>query len=212
MATALVISAIFKPSFAFGFVPAYGLMLVFKTRFRVASLMAHAWPLIPVVLCIFLQSRYIATHPEASGGGQGSTFALAFPAGWNTFLPDLPNLQVWLLFASSFALPVLTYVLKPSWLRRTSHQLAILAVLIAFAQFMLVYEEGIRAGHGNFTWQVVAALHLLYWVVLHDAFTNPWGLTRLARTCHLLLLAALGTCLISGGIYLYRITEIRNYF
>lgn len=213
LALALVLGAWFKPSYAFAFVPAYGLLVLPRAGWRPAALLAWLWPLVPVGLFIVGQSWWIAGHPEASGGGAGSQFALAFPAGWRMFRAEFTAEQTWLAFGSSFAVPILAYVVQPRWLRRPSHQLALLSVVVAFAQFMLVHEVGERAGHGNFIWQVIAANHVLYWLLLHDALS---ALTQrqswLARLGVLLLLLALAACVYSGATYLDRIPATKSYF
>ncbi|RZK25093.1 MAG: hypothetical protein EOO63_16505, partial [Hymenobacter sp.] len=136
-----------------------------------------------------------------------STFALGLPAGWLLFLPNLTVSQSFMLGLGSFALPLLAYCIRPAWLRQPAHQLAALGVVFAFAQFMLVYEAGMRATHGNFTWQVMAANHLLYWVVALSALSWRPDTTE-GRVQRGILLVALGLSVISGVVYMDNIIKL----
>jgi hypothetical protein len=206
----LAVGALFKPSFAFAFLPAYGLCRLFHGR---RHLLRHMGGMllvsVPVVLVILGQTWWIAHHPEVSMGGK-STFAFALPAGWKMFLPELTAGEAFMLGLSSFALPLLAYALRPAWLAKPAHQLLLLGTVIATLQFMLVYESGYRAGHGNFTWQVIAINHWLYWVVLLDAL--QWqARTKSERIKQVVLVTAIAMSVVSGIVYASEIGLTGSY-
>ena len=177
LASLLVLGTAFKPSFAFAFLPAYGLIFAWKVRFQVAALLPLILSLLPVSLFILWQLVWTNQHQGVNVDGP-SHLVLGL-AGWHTFLPNYQLGHVVACAISSFALPILAYVMRPDWLRKLAHLLAVLCVFMAMAVFMLVHETGLRASHGNFTWQVVAANHILHWVVLLE--TCFWSPTTVAQ-------------------------------
>jgi hypothetical protein len=208
----LVAGALCKPSYAFVFVPAYGLLRLGQVRRH--SFGRLVWGLtlavLPVLLLILGQTWWIDQHPEILILGKTS-FAIGLPAGWVMFLPNLfSTQQSYMLAVGSFALPLLAYLLRPTWLRQPAHQLAVLGVFFAFIQFMLVYETGLRASHGNFTWQVIAANHLLYWVVALSAL-NWQPSTTDARIQRGILLAAVVLSVTNGILYMAAIVSTNTY-
>ena len=206
----LAVGALFKPSFAFAFLPAYGICRLLHGRQQLLRHLAGMLLVsVPVVLVIIGQTWWIAEHPEVSIGGK-STFAFAMPAGWKMFLPELTAGQSFMLGLSSFALPLLAYGLRPGWLAKPAHQLLLLSTVFATVQFLLVYEAGDRAGHGNFTWQVIAINHWLYWAVLLDAL--QWqARTKSERTKQVVLVAAIATSIVSGIVYMSEIGLTGSY-
>ena len=206
----LASGALFKPSFAFAFLPAYGICrLLYGRRALVRHLAGLLLVSVPVVLVIIGQTWWISKHPEVSIGGK-SNFALAFPAGWKMFLPELTAVQAFMLGMSSFALPLLAYGLRPSWLAKPAHQLALLSTVFATIQFLLVYETGDRAGHGNFTWQVIATNHWLYWLVVLE--TLHWqARTKSERIRQVILVVAIAMSMASGIVYMGEIGLTGSY-
>ena len=206
----LAAGALFKPSFAFAFLPAYGICRLLRGRQAlVRHLAGMVLVSVPVVLVIIGQTWWIAHHPEVSLGGK-SNFAIAFPAGWKMFLPELTAGQAFMLGLSSFALPLLAYGLRPGWLAKPAHQLLLLSTFFATIQFMLVYETGDRAGHGNFTWQVIATNHWLYWLVLLEAL-NWRARTKSERVRQFVLVTAIALSLASGIVYFSEIGLTGSY-
>jgi hypothetical protein len=207
----LVVGALCKPSYAFAFVPAYGLLRLLQVRRHPFGRLVGglALALVPVLLIIAGQTWWIERHPEVMIFGK-TTFALGLPAGWLMFLPTIATWQSTMLGLGSFALPLLAYIIRPTWLRQPAHQLAALSVLFAFIQFMLVYEVGERASHGNFTWQVMAANHLLYWVVALN--TLKWRpSTADGRVQRAILLVAVALSVTSGILYMSDIIRKSTY-
>ncbi len=209
----LVAGALGKPSYAFAFVPAYGVLRLLQSRRLGAGrvLGGLVVALLPVLLLILGQARWIALHPEVSFHGE-SHIAFAFPAGWNMllFLPNITALESTVLGLGSFALPLVAYAVRPAWLRQPCHQLAVLSTVFGFAQFMLVYEAGSRAGHGNFMWQVMAANHVLYWMVTLEVLRSQPA-TKSDWVRQVLLLSAVGLSIVSGLLYLSAIASTGTY-
>ena len=196
----LVVGAAFKPSYAFAFGPAYAGL--FLTRFgrRPAALGRLAVALLPVLLVIAGQLLWTRQHPHDTLNG-ASILALGWPAGWRTLVPGFGPARVAACAASSLLVPAVAYALRPAWLRHRAHQLALGSLLAGLLLFLLVYETGLRAQHGNFTWQVVASSHVLHWVILLEALR--WvpadaGQGRRKK----LLLALLAIEVLSGLVYL----------
>ena len=171
----LVVGAIFKPSYAFAFGPAYALLFALKFRFQPAQLVRLALLLLPLTLVVAGQLAWTTHHPQDTLNG-ASVLAVGFPAGWHTFVPRYGGWQILACVAGSFLLPVAAYGLRPDWLKRPAHQLALLSLLVGFGLFMLLHETGRRALHGNFIWQVVAANHVLHWLIILEVFA--WVPTR----------------------------------
>ena len=207
----LAAGALFKPSFAFAFVPAYGICRLLHGRRALGRhLLGLGLVAGPVLLVIAGQTWWIAKYPEVSIGAK-STFAFSLPAGWKLFMPWLPAGRALLLALGSFALPLLAYALRPDWLTKPAHQLLVLSTAFAFIQFMLVHETGERATHGNFTWQVMAANHWLYWLVVLEAL--HWrARTKAERIKQTILVSAIGLSIASGIVYMSQIGLTQTYF
>lgn len=198
----LVVGAVFKPSYSFAFLPAFGLLFALKFRFRLPQLLRLALVLLPVALVIAGQLAWTNHHPNDTLGG-ASRLGFGFPAGWRTFVPGYGGWQVLACAAGSFLLPVAAYSLRPDWLRRPAHQLALLSLLVGFGLFQVVYETGARALHGNFVWQVVAANHVLHWVIVLEVVAwVPADASRQRKRTVLCCLVALEV--LSGSTYLVR--------
>ena len=200
LALVLVVGAIFKPSYAFAFVPAYAVLFVRQFGLRLPALGRLAVALLPVLLVIVGQLFWTRQHPHDTLYG-ASTLALGWPAGWRTFVPDFGPARAAACAASSLLVPVAAYVLRPAWLRRQPHQLALGCLLAGLLLFLLVHETGLRARHGNFIWQVVAANHVLHWLILLEGLT--WVPANAGqRRRKTLLLGLLAIEVISGIVYL----------
>jgi hypothetical protein len=208
----LLVGAFFKPSFAFVFIPTYALL-------RVSQLPWHRWhtlvlplgiALLPVVLLVVGQVVWLALYSQTTLG-EKIHLALAFPAGWRYAMPHLPWSRALLRFCSSFALPALAYYLRPDWLKRVPHQFSLLCAGIGFLLFMLVYETGVRAKHGNFLWQCFYANHLLYWMIILSALNwQPSSASEYSRRNF--LWAAIGLNLVSGLLYLTILVVTKSFF
>ncbi|GAA3951527.1 hypothetical protein GCM10022406_36720 [Hymenobacter algoricola] len=207
LALLLVGSAVFKPSYAFAFVPAYGLLYALQVRFRFKALVRLAVPLLPVVLLIIGQVLWSLAHQEVMLDGGESHIVFALRAGWHTFVPEFTVGHILGSFVSSFALPALAYLICPHWLRRPSHHLALLSVAFGMVIFMFVYETGIRATHGNLVWQVVAANHILHWLILVEIFF--WKTTtRVHYWQRAALLGFVGVSVVCAFVHMARLARI----
>ncbi len=200
LALVLVIGAIFKPSYAFAFIPAYAVLFMRQFGLRLPVLGRLAVALLPVLLVIAGQLLWTRQHPHDTLYG-ASNLALGWPAGWRTFVPGFGPARVAACAASSLLVPVAAYALRPAWLRRRPHQLALGSLLAGLLLFLLVHETGLRARHGNFIWQVVAASHVLHWVILLEGLA--WVPTDPAESRRKkLLLGLLAIEVLSGAVYL----------
>lgn len=198
----LVIGAIFKPSYAFAFGPAYALLFALKFRFRPAQLLRLALVLLPVALVVAGQLAWTNRHPQDTLDG-ASVLAVGLPAGWRTFVPGYSGWQVLACAVGSFGVPAVAYALRPDWLRRPAHQLALLSLGVGFGIFMLLYETGSRALHGNFIWQVVAANHVLHWLIVLEVLA--WvPAHQAARQKRRVLVGLLAVEVLSGVAYLLK--------
>jgi hypothetical protein len=199
LAGLLVVGAVFKPGFAFAFVPAYAGLFGLQHWRQGRQLGRLALVLLPVVLLVAGQLRWTSQHPQDILNG-ASVLAVAFPAGWHTFVPDFSAARVLACAASSFLVPVAAYALRPDWLRRPAHRLALLSLLAGLLLFLVVCETGPRARHGNFVWQVVAASHVLHWLILVEALA--WVPASGQQRRRMLLLGLLALEVLCGVLYL----------
>lgn len=170
LALILVVGAIFKPSYAFAFVPAYAVLFLWQFRFQIAQVLRLTMTVVPVLAVILGQLMWTNHHPQDTLGG-ASRLGFAFPAGWHTFVPNYSGWHVLGCAVSSFLVPIVAYGLRPDWLRLPAHRLGLLSLLTGLSVFLFVYETGPRASHGNFIWQVIAANHVLHWIILLAALT-----------------------------------------
>ncbi|MBO2008982.1 hypothetical protein [Hymenobacter negativus] len=198
----LVVGGIFKPSYAFAFLPAYALLFALKFRSQPAQLLRLTLVLLPVVLLVAGQLAWTNHHPKDTLH-DASVLAVGFPAGWHTFVPGYGIGQVLACMAGSFLVPVSAYSLRPDWLKRPAHQLAVLSLIAGLGIFMLIYETGYRALHGNFIWQVVAANHVLHWLVCLESFS--WAPANASQQRkRMLLVGLLAIEVLSGIAYLIK--------
>jgi hypothetical protein len=78
--------------------------------------------------------------------------------------------------------------------------LALLSLLAGLLLFLVVCETGPRARHGNFVWQVVAASHVLHWLILVEALA--WVPASGQQRRRMLLLGLLALEVLCGVLYL----------
>jgi hypothetical protein len=205
----LCIGLIFKPSYAFAFIPAYSLLYAYQVRFKLGALWRLALPVLPVLLLIGAQLWWTSTHQDSNMDTHESHVSIAFPAGWRTYVPQFTVGRMFACFITSFALPILAYLARPQWLARLSHQFALLSIATAMAVFMLFYETGERAIHGNFVWQVIASNHVLHWVILLELFF--WRpIARAEYWKRMALLAFTVLNIACASIYLTRLVVVGN--
>lgn len=208
----LIISVLFKPSFAFIFIPTYVLLRSLQIPWRnwYSLLLPLSIALLPTLFLIAGQTMWIMYNPQTLLGGK-TQFVFDFPAGWHYTLPNLPAKHIVWRFICSFALPILTYTIKPKWLKSIPHQFALISTAIGFLIFMVVHENGIRARHANFIWQVIYGNHMLYWVIILSVL--KWEAnTSLDFLKKKLLLLTILIHLVSGIVYLIAIPLSGTYY
>ncbi|WP_157530709.1 hypothetical protein [Hymenobacter norwichensis] len=208
----LIISAWFKPSFAFVFVPSYALLRVAHTRWGLlpSLVLPFSLSLLPVVVFVIGQVLWIAAFPQTNPSKDDAHFAFAFPAGWRYAMPYLPWDRALIRFGSSFFLPAVAYYLRPDWLKHVSHKLALLCTIVGFLLFMLVYETGERSTHGNLLWQCFYANHIVYWIIILSAI-NWKPSSSIEKRQRIILFIVIIINIVSGLIYLTSIIIKRDY-
>jgi hypothetical protein len=158
-----IISTMAKPNFALCLLPALGLMCAYKlVRKQTVNWQLLIWGF-AVPLFFILAAQYVFTFTQ--GDGEGSAGVGFDPFMVMTKLCSLFGKPVLLLpkFLLSILFPLVVLLLYfKAALRNNKMVLAWLIFLFgAFVTYFL-YEKGLRALHGNFTWSGQITLFVLF--------------------------------------------------
>lgn len=164
----LILSALAKPSFYQGFIPALFLYIIFAliySRFQyVKQYFILGLSIVPVtILILFQMFRNFFTGTGNLDGGIG--------IGW-FLVPKLysPNIIISLVLLICF--PICFTFLKREYLKRLDLKLAWIYFLISYFEYGLLYEKGERFAHGNFGWAYSLAAFILFAVTTGLFFAN----------------------------------------
>ncbi|MFN0201535.1 MAG: hypothetical protein ACKVTZ_08440 [Bacteroidia bacterium] len=198
------LNIIIKPSFFFCFAGAYPLFLL--KNFRLSR--TFFLQLLPVIVGLFLlwfQMRGIY-HTETANSGLGiKPFAeWAIHLGGNHF----PLRAAQAIFCS-FLFPICFFAVYPSFLSEQKHQYTLLLLAGAMLLAILMGENGERAGHGNFLWQMFVCNYLLFGITVSD-FWKQLNINALQKR-EKGLLFALALHLGSGGLYLVKLITLGTF-
>lgn len=171
-AASMLIITVFKPNFAFAFLPMLAVMIVYDfIRYRgryIKNEILVGCAVVPAGLtCIW---QYFVLYDEAFAGTSSSMALRSYTAA--SFLAML------VMYLRSLLLPVYAFSLRAG---KEEHrrQLGLIAAceLIALAEAALFTETGYRATHGNFDWGGLA----LYPVVFALAIALLFRMMQSAR-------------------------------
>lgn len=198
----LVLSALAKPSFYQGFIPALFLYIVFTLIYSsfkyVKECFILGFSVVPAtILVLFQMFSNFLTGTGNSGGGIG--------IGW-FLVPKLyaPNISISLLLLIAF--PICFTFLKKDYLKRLDMKLAWNYFIISYLEYGLLYEKGARFTHGNFGWAYSLAAFILFTVTTGLFF----GSFKKERTQDKILLSVWLIHGISGMLYICILLFIPN--
>jgi hypothetical protein len=203
----VVLLSVFKPSFLFIYCPAFAIMFFAKYKFNIKYL-AHYAPLVVAVLAVFAQ--WLFTYPFNSGAVSESSVTIS-PFG---HLKSWSNINM-------FPLAILSSVLSPILLLtaavRPISKLSVYAILLfVFSLFfhLLLAETGKRFSHGNFYWQIVPAVYLLFLLSLAKipAIISSFGkISKARRIVAIIALVLMVAHVLAGILYIYRFFVVNHY-
>lgn len=203
----LLINVIIKPSFAFVFVPVFGVMSLWRWRFsvnfwRIVGVGTLAVILIGMEYYAIFQWNSFRTGPQPETGLTIAPFHV-----WSFHSTHI----IWSLIAS-IAFPLSYIILFPKRIL-TSFPLQFAWALFAFGLFIfiMIAETGLREFDANFIWQCYISNFLLFLVTIKDwqqkQTSSPFS--PLASRISTLLFSL---HLLSGIAYLLKIFISGNYY
>lgn len=141
-----------KPSYILAMTPAVILMFLielftrkeYSVGVRIRQLFIYGVAFIPAgLMAIYLSTAYFGEGEEAEGG------SIAF--GLSHFLESNSHL-VFLKIACGLLFPILVYAFNIRRFKDMQLKFALMLMIFSSIEWMLLYEEGGRAAHGNFSW------------------------------------------------------------
>ncbi|MEL6670925.1 MAG: hypothetical protein AAFR61_02000 [Bacteroidota bacterium] len=201
MALLIVLNILIKPSFYFCFLPAFGLMMLWQHGLKPAFWQS-LWPLLVGLLLLGIEYWffYVLEHPESTHIEQAG-IALDPLAVWTHYSRN-PVLS----FLASTAFPLSVGILFPSvWREEKAYVYSWLLFLFGLVLFIFLIEEGERAFHGNFGWQLFAANYMLFLtslgILIKQYYLDRW------QNRAWILLAIFILHLFSGLIYFQKLSQ-----
>lgn len=152
----VVLGTLVKPSFFFCYALAFPIIMFVRYRFGKEFFCS----LLPVLIgCACVLYEFLTIYDGGDGNGVSidvlPLFTLDF---WESRI---------LYFAVSMALPVLFVVFYYDEIHRDREFWFVLIMLVvALGVVWCCHETGLRAGHGNFGWQVISAMWFVYYYIL----------------------------------------------
>lgn len=199
-----------KPSFFFIYAVAYPILLF--TRYRFSK--EFFYSLIPIVvglLCVMYQ--FLTIYDGGDGSGVVvSVLPLFTVEFWQSH---------WSCLLSSLALPIIFVLLyRKTVFNDREFWFSFVMLVVSLGICWCCQEIGPRASHGNFNWQVVAAMWFVYYymlkTVIKSIFDNNCG--KQSLPCGMLtltnkvFLGLYGIHVLVGGFYLGRYLITGCYF
>ncbi|HOU68995.1 MAG TPA: hypothetical protein PKW49_10560 [Paludibacteraceae bacterium] len=206
----VVINVFIKPSFFFIFLSAYPLVLLWQYGFT-KSFWNGLMPIAVGMIC--MAHVYLTIYEDAT---DGSSVVISFS---QLFTLDFWKSKLLYLF-DSLVLPLFfCIVYRKQCFRDVEFFYIVLLLLAAIGIYWCCTETGPRATHGNFYWQVVPAVWLLFYYMLkictkqNETKRNE---TKRNKTKQLpiifkIIVFLYGAHVVMGVIYLIRFIVCRNY-
>jgi hypothetical protein len=183
-----------KPSFVLCLLPA--LALVALVHFRLSRPLRDAALLLAALVALLaLQSVYVYVADPATADG-GSGLAVSPLHVWHAFSDDIP-----LSLLASGVFPLAALALGGAAVRDSlAVRYAVVLVLAGIAEYALLAERGPREFDGNFTWQAIVSMWVLF-VALVGALV-PAFQRRPFEVRKLTIAAAFLVQVVAGALYL----------
>jgi len=206
----VIINVLIKPSFIFVFIPVTFILVLkkyFNKEFNFKEFFISIIPLIIGLILILIMSSLTYFFQYGSFQEESSSIGIKFFYVYRLFYP-LWYLPVALFF--SLGLPIMSIVFYPSILKFKPFGYSFLLVVFSLLISFIFVENGPRLSHGNFIWQNVFTLFLLFLtnlVFLYNTFKVKFSLDFKNTILIFLLLSHF----ISGFLYLFKYLLIENY-
>jgi hypothetical protein len=181
-----------KPSFVLCLLPAFGLIALWRFR-TTAPLRRALGLLIAAVALLAVQSAYVYLFNADTASGSGVVIRPL--AVWHNFSRSIP-----LSLLASLVFPLTAVTLGGAAVRGSlAVRYALTLLVTAVAQYALLAERGIREFEGNFTWQSIVAMWVLF-VAVVSALT-PWYEKRPIEVRKVLIAVAFLVQVAAGVVY-----------
>ena len=206
-----------KPSFILAMTPTVIILFLIElfTRtelsfaVRLRKLITFGLAFVPSgLLAIWLSMTYFGEGDMAEGG------EMAF--GISHFLESNTE-QLAIKIACGLAFPLIVYLFNLRRFKDFRFRTALILLIMSTVEWMLIYEEGSRAAHGNFSWGKKMGCYIFFLCSLPLAVEN-WhdekflGGSKPLRFIYFLLLACvLAAMLLSQFYYFYAIVRGHTY-
>jgi len=204
-----LINLLIKPSFLFAFIPAFSLILLISEGFKSRKF----WVGVSIAFSIFILiivEYYIIYEVDFYHQvyNQPKTNIIVKPF----YILALFNQNVLTAIYLSLLFPITCVIFFEKEIKSNiSLQYTLLLFLFAFIIGVLFIEEGARAGHGNFTWQIIFVNYIVFLVFALLAYERIKYLGYLHYKSIILIVVFIWHIL-SGWLYIYRIVETKSYF
>ena len=206
MSIVMLISVMIKPSFCFAFIIPYTLIGFYQYRKNMQKL---AFMLLPVIIGLVGVAYQFLTIYD---GHDGSHVIFT--------LNNLISIEHWKLhlpfYISSLILPVTYFVLNfKKCIQDMEFYLVYSMLAISILIFLLFEETGPRAGHGNFSWQIIVSMWFVYYYIVRNELSsikkiNIHNYIQLPQK-HKIIVSLYSTMFFFGIIYLSYIFLFKTY-
>lgn len=206
----VIINILIKPSFIFVYIPATFILILknfYDKKFNIKELLLSSIPLTIGLILIIIMSSLTYFFQYGSIQEESSSIGIKLFYFYKLFYP-LWYLLIAMLF--SLALPIMTMLFYPSVVKFKPFIYSILLVIFSLLISFIFIENGPRLTHGNFIWQNVFTIYLLFLtnlIFLYNKFKEKFYF-NLKNTILLILLLC---HFISGFLYLFKYILIENY-
>lgn len=212
IAIVLAISVLIKPSFFFIYILAYPCVMCLQYRFT-KRFWESLWPICVgmAILAYEYISIYMYGAVDIYESAENSKVVIDIlsvlsPSFWSA------DRVIYILISLSF--PLLFLLME---YRRVIHdkELWFVAIMLfsAIGISLCCKETGPRANHGNFGWQVIAAMWFVYYYILRVVTKTSEGERQLRYGIRMKLISYIYCAhVIFGVIYVVRFIVTQNYF
>lgn len=205
----LTMSALAKPSFLQGIIPAFGIfaiinLLIYRKREKFFAYFKICMCFLPATL-ILLYQFYISFYYGTDEGGIGF--------GWMKVI-GITTKDWRISFILVLGFPLLYAILNIKKLyNKTEFQLCVLFLVCSYLEYACLYEKGIRMAHGNFAWASQLA-YAIVWIYASKSFFLDWKTMnmsdRVEKGKNTLLLILFGIHLICGIYYTSQLLSVEG--
>lgn len=190
----VIISVLIKPSFFFVYSLSYSLVIIYRFWSDIGKMIKMSIPIL-IGLCGVIY-QYLTIYD----GSDGTSVIIDFT--------QLYSYEYWSIYGVyaffSLLLPFSFVLLNHRRIRLNSEFCLVWFMLFFSIIIKLVFKEtGYRAGHGNFSWQVIPAMWIMYlYIIKTELIFITSDKTIINSKCHLTLLGLYALSFAFGLLYL----------